>query len=66
MPPRKTLPLDRGFYFSQENYMDKAAQNIYGVVLYARSDSGIWYANGEQIEEKHVPGDLWRVQMVQR
>lgn len=66
MPPRKTIPQDRGFFFSESDYIGHAAQNIGQVELWARSDSGIWYRSGVMVPEKDVPGDLWRVRMEQR
>lgn len=62
---RKTIPPDRGFFFSESEYNAQAAQNIGMVGLWARSDSGIWYRNGVQQAEKDVPSDLWRVRMAQ-
>lgn len=63
---RKTIPQDRGFYFSESEYLANAGQNAWRVTLWARSDSGIWYQNGEQKPEKDVPSDLWPVRMLQR
>lgn len=62
---RKTIPQDRGFFFSESEYMANAGLNIGMVALWARSDSGIWYRNGELKQEKDVPSDLFRVRGVQ-
>lgn len=63
---RKTIPQDRGFFFSESEYSQHAMFNMNNVALWARTNSGIWFRNGVQMQEKDVPSDLWRVRMEQR
>lgn len=63
-PPR--LPEVGRYFFSLSDYEDNASLDPELVVLYARNDQGLWFANGLHVLEDEVPDDLWEVRLVQR
>lgn len=67
MRKRKShLPEYGRYFFSMSDYMKNSGLDPELVILYARNDQGLWFANGLKIQESEVPDDLWDVKFTQR
>ncbi|UVG35260.1 hypothetical protein SEA_CECE_254 [Microbacterium phage Cece] len=63
---KKVVPQDQGIYISVSEYMAHIVQDPSRLVVYIRSQQGIWYGNGVVVAESDLPADLDRLRLTQK